>query len=277
VANPARPLDSFPFVRTRKIEEARNALARVYAEPVLIPERGVKALNVSMNRYAFRHMALGYTSFGAAVRLKYPPANSFVQLLPIRGSGEFVIGNDVNPLAAGRGATISPGRGYCARYSERYQYIILQIDAQALTNKLATIIRAAINEPLRMEPAQDFSSPAAEFFRRYLLFQVEQLNANGTPQRELMQSIEQVLMTLFLFGNRHNYSDLLERSVPDAAPSQVRRAEEYIEENPGRPIALEDIASEVSASSLFRSFEKRRGYSPVEFVARLRSKRGKRH
>jgi len=83
-------------------------------------------------------------------------------------------------------------------------------------------------------------------------------------------------MTLFLSGHRHNYSHLLEREAADAAPWQVRRAEEYIVENAHRAISLEELAevAGVSAFSLFAAFKKHRGYSPREFVARIRAKHG---
>jgi AraC-like DNA-binding protein len=85
---------------------------------------------------------------------------------------------------------------------------------------------------------------------------------------------EQLLMTMFLCAHRHNYSHLMDDDPPEAAPWQVRRVEEYIETNWHGPITLEDLAdvAGVSAFSLFRSFKKVRGYSPLEFAARVRTK-----
>jgi AraC-like DNA-binding protein len=80
-------------------------------------------------------------------------------------------------------------------------------------------------------------------------------------------------MVMFLCGHRHNYSHLLEQEAPDPAPSQVRKAEDYIAEHCQQAISLEDLArvSGVSGFSLFRSFRKTRGYSPFELASRLRS------
>ena len=85
-------------------------------------------------------------------------------------------------------------------------------------------------------------------------------------------------MTLMLCGHRHNYSYLLDEEVPDAAPRQVRLAEEYIEANAERGVTLEELAevTGVSAFGLFGAFRKFRGYSPLEFVAQVRSGRGRR-
>ena len=90
-----------------------------------------------------------------------------------------------------------------------------------------------------------------------------------------IEQTEQFLMTMFLCGNRHNYSHLLEEAEAlDAVPQEVRRAEEYIEANAQRAITLEELAevAEVSAFSLFSAFRKHRGCSPLEFVRQVRCK-----
>jgi transcriptional regulator GlxA family with amidase domain len=69
----------------------------------------------------------------------------------------------------------------------------------------------------------------------------------------------------------------LEQEAADAAPWQVRQAEEYIEANAGRAVTLEELAEAtgVSTLSLFRTFKRSRGYSPLEFAERVRSKFGR--
>ena len=80
---------------------------------------------------------------------------------------------------------------------------------------------------------------------------------------------------MFLHANRHNHSHLLERSAPDASARLVRRVEEYIEANWQRPITLEGLVAltGVSALSLFQSFKKYRGYSPMKFGAEIRDRK----
>jgi len=80
-------------------------------------------------------------------------------------------------------------------------------------------------------------------------------------------------MVMFLYANRHNYSHLLEAQPPDSALSQIRHAEAYIDANAHRAITLEELAevTGVSALSLFRSFKRHRGYSPLAFLSQVRS------
>ncbi len=60
--------------------------------------------------------------------------------------------------------------------------------------------------------------------------------------------------------------------VLEAAFWQVRRAEAYIEANWEQPLTIEALAlvAGVSARTLFHSFKKSRGYSPMDFVKRIR-------
>ena len=55
-------------------------------------------------------------------------------------------------------------------------------------------------------------------------------------------------------------------------PWQVRRAEQFIEANWDQPITIEAVvaATNVSARSLFSAFKAGRGYSPMDFVKRVR-------
>jgi len=58
----------------------------------------------------------------------------------------------------------------------------------------------------------------------------------------------------------------------DAAPWQVRRAEEYIVAHWDQPITVEALATVTgtSARSIFHVFKRSRGYSPMAFVKTVR-------
>lgn len=275
--NSVRPLDNFPVIRTFDIEEASEGLARIYVRPTLAsppPDGGFRA---AVNECRLQNVRLVYASFGAPFGLEFPPADWFLQMLPVRGKGELFARQVILSLMPGVSATISPDAGYRVHYGEEYEAVLLKLDKQALTNKLMAITGATINEPLRVEPVFDSARPAAKILQQYLPVLVDTLSSAVAPLPPWWElQTEQLLMTMFLCAHRHNYSHLMEDDVPDAAPWQIRRVEEYIEANWDKPITLEDLAEigGVSAFSLFRSFKKTRGYSPLEFAARIRAKNG---
>ena len=212
------------------------------------------------------------------VQIEFPATGFFCQLFPIRGKGDLMIGRTSATLTAGGVALIPADAGVSGKYSDDYEYLVLRINACKLTEKLAALTGAAINEPLRIEPQQNWRHPASQMLQQYIPLLVDTLSDGNPPFPEWwIAQTEQLLMTLFLCGHRHNYSHLLEQDAPDAAARQVRRAEEFIVANAERAVTLEELAevTGVSGFSLFSAFKKHRGYSPMEFVAQIRPRQGK--
>lgn len=274
--NTAEPLDNFPLARTADCEEVRAALARVYAAPTLRLARGTMRLDARLNECSLHVTGLAYSAYGGAVTLDFPAVDCFVQYLPLRGRGEIVSRRQPVAMVAGQTcAAISPDAGYRATYSKDYAALALKIDPQALTRKLAAMTGAGINGPLRVD-LQPNRSQRMLALCRYLSALAEMLSDSVQPLPNWwISQTEQLLMVMFLCGHRHNYSHLIEQEAPDCAPWQVRRAEEFIEANWQEGITLEALAevTGVSGFSLFRSFRKTRGYSPFQYVSKVRSKR----
>jgi hypothetical protein len=277
VVNSSNPLDNFPVVRSSDIEEVCDAISRIYTRPAVVTVRGVDKVNATINNCRLQHVSLAYSAYGAEVGLEYPETELFVQLFPLRDAAEIICGRTADALAPGAGAVISPGATYAMNYGADYAHVVLRLDARVLTEKLVAMTGAAINAPLRVSPQQDVRHPAAHMLQRYLPLLIKTLGESNPPLPTWwIAQTEQLLMTLFLCGHRHNYSHLLEEAPAEAAPRQVRQAEEYIEANAQRAISLEELAAVtgVSAFSLFRSFKRSRGYSPLEFARRW-SRRGR--
>lgn len=257
----------------------RDALARVYAKPALVPRKGIEGFSATINVCGLKDVALAYGAFGGEVRFEFPATDFFLQILPICGAGEVRHGSGSIALAAGAGpgAIVTADSPFKADFRGDYEQLVLRIKAQALTRKLAALTGTAINKPLRLDVLKNSGYPAAHMLRSYLPLIVRTLTMAVPPFPDWwVVQTEQLLMTLFLCGYRHNYSHLLERQAPITAPPQVRRAEEYIEANQQRAVTLEELAevTGVSVFSLFRSFKRYRGYSPLQFLAQVRSRRG---
>ena len=253
-------------------------MARIYGKRVLIPQHDVEGFNAIINACHVRDTGLLYGTFGAAVSFEFPPVDYFCRLFPLRGTGETAIGHVSSDLTRGTGAVTSAEAPHQTKISADYAHLVLRIDAKALTGKLAALTGATISEPLRMDPRQDFKHPAAKMLHQYIPLLAETLSG-ATPSFPdwWIAQTEQLLMTLFLCGHRHNYSHLLDQDAPEAALRPVKFAEEYIVANAQRDIRLEDLAevTGVSALSLFAAFKKYRGYTPLEFIALARSGRPK--
>ena len=270
--NTARPLDRFPVVRARNVDEMRAVFARVYGLSVLV-EGNTRAVDVATNCYPMKDTILGYSKYDAHMGLVFPDTVDTFHIIPVRGRGEATVNGDVVPLRAGRGITVPRAMKFAVRFSTDYEHIVLTMNTRTLTNKLAALAGTSIDGPLTFPPAGDDKSPQAKAFRDHLLFLVGQLSASTAPFPRLVQAeFEQTLMVMLLYASRHSFSHLLERAPAEASVSQIRRAEDYIEANWQQPITLQALAAVtgMSAFELFRAFKTSRGYSPMEFASRVR-------
>ena len=269
-----KPLDNFPFIRSRNVEEVREAIGRLYAKPVLLPASAVDRLNAVINNCRLRHVELAYGTFGGDVSFEYPETAYFSVLFPIQGAGEITCGKTSATLSGTASTVVSSHAAHIAKFGDNYEHLILRIPARILVEKLAALTGSTMGQYLRIDPLQDSRSPGARMLRQYLPLLVNTLSEARPPfSDQWIAQTEQFLITLFLFGYRHNYSDLLQDDPPDTAPAPVRRAEEYIEANRQRIVTMEELAeiTGVSACSLFRAFKKHRGYTPAQFMRRFSS------
>ena len=275
----SRPLDNFPLTRTSSIDEARDALVRFGATPVLTPGPGVTTLDAVMNYYPMTDVHLYYRSYGADVRAAFPETGYVLKIIPLRGTGEIVIGNTRMQLTGGSTAVVSADMDWQLSSSADYEHLMLRIDAQALSRRLTAMTGASVAESVRFEGSQDGATSATRHLIKYVRSLVDTVSAvdAATPLPGWWgRQTEQLLMTMVLCCNRHNYDHLLKEDPLDAAPAEVREAEDYIAANWRQPINLENLAAitGVSVLSLSRSFKKHRGYSPLEFLAQIRSQGG---
>ena len=94
----------------------------------------------------------------------------------------------------------------------------------------------------------------------------------GQSAAASISQLETLLILKLLESQPSNYSERLRPQVSKIAPTHVRRAERFINENISRPIALEELIeiSGVSARALFDRFRRFRGFSPMADLRAVR-------
>jgi len=270
---PARPLDRFSLVNTSNLDETLAALTQIYAKPLLqLVDRG-QALHARLNHCQLRYIGLSYGSYAADIHMRFPETNFASQIFSIAGKSEAEIDGASISISSNCSVVISPGEALRVTNDAEYERLVLTIDSTALADKLSAITGVICGEPLKFSPLQNSEASAAKTLRNHFLFLVDKLNASTLPiPNVVLAEFEQTIMVMFLYANRHNYSYLFERPASDVAHWQLCRAKEYIEANWRRAITLEELAkvAGVSAFSLFRSFRKSHGVSPMDFARKVR-------
>ncbi len=276
--NHCEPLSRFRIVRTTKIGSMEDALGLICSKPSIEINGLAEQVHASINSCHLQHIALTYSKY-AGVRLGFPEAHWFTQVIPVAGRSEFVLAKTPVSASPERGVVISPGLNFRMNFEAGQNLLSMRIDPGALARTLTAITGEPAVKPLKMDPIQDFASPQARALRDLILLVVGQVSrADETLPGLVLAELEQGLMLAFLYCNRHNYSRLLECDPSALASRQVRRAEEYIEANWDQPITMEDIAAVAgtSARSVFRAFRYSRGFSPMTFVKQTRLKHSQR-
>jgi len=269
-----KPLDRFPVIRTDDVDDMRDAVRRFYGELRLSVARDFDGFCARGNHCQLSDVGISYASFGAPVRQSFPSFSAgYAMPIAVAGSGSGTAAGETVDIGDVGTLIGSPGMPVELHYSPDFETITVQLNASAVQRKLAALIGAEVNGKLVFDPALDLENPVNRLWWRLLRFLIDEVERreDDLPLAALGE-IEQALIVMFLKTNRHSFSHLLDRRHPDAAPRQVRLAEEYIEAHWDRPITVELLAqlTGVSARSLFHSFRQSRGYSPMAFVKQVR-------
>jgi len=190
---------------------------------------------------------------------------------PLQGAGSHHVGGREVTVSKGHGIVLSPG-SVTLHYGPRFEHLSMVVQPAALIGKLAAIVGDLRLGQLHIDPAVTASAPHSMRLERLVRFVAAEVELSW-PMPAIMQSeLQQAMMTSFLLANANNYSGLLHGEPVATASWQVRLAEQFIEANWDRPITIEALvaATNVSARSLFSSFKAGRGYSPMDFVKRVR-------
>ena len=265
-------LQRFPLISTTSPSSAGLALSNLFGNCDFEVRRSDESkLRVSINFCALSQVGLMYGAYGAPMSAALEPCKAYVQGIPLSGGGQQAVGRVHTTISPADGAIVSPGEDVRLRYSDDFDHLVLIIKPAAVLDKLSALMGDTPIGPMRMTKTVDYRKGQAMAQRRLVNFVAQELTKGELPAAAL-EELQQAVIVSFLCTNENNFSDLLSRDPKDCAPSQVRLAEGYIEANWDRPISIEKLASvtNTSARSLFRSFEKARGYSPMAFVKQVR-------
>ena len=266
-------LDNFPLARTADVDQLRPIFATLFQDSIFDIDGDRNSAASCINYCPLHYTGLLYGNFGAAIRASFGEMRFFVQGTTVRGTGEQRTNGKTT--SANVGGLLFPDANLGLHFNAGFEYLALNIEADALARKLGAIIGTSPQKPIEFEVDPEFDHPAVLMLRRLIASLARSLSADHQMPGVALMEMEQALMTCFLIGNRNNYSHLLNGRSRKADPRQVKRAEEYIEASWDQPLNVEALAAvaSTSARSLFLAFKHHRGYSPMAFLRQVRLRR----
>jgi AraC-like DNA-binding protein len=270
------PLAKFAVLRTRDPDELRERVAPLYAVSRLEAPGGKGGFRALLNHHQLQNVGLSYARYGAPVRATMSNTDFYAQGFGIRGRGEVVVEGRTFEVANNVGGTGGPGSTAHLSYDAGVEHVFIRIKPEALIKKLSALLGGPVASPIKLRGEYDRPALAAQY--RFLNFVISELDrSDGGLPPLMMAEFEQALIVSYLCANLSNYSGQLNGEQPAVAPWQVRRAAEFIEANWDQPITIEALAliTGTSARSLFASFRKSLGRSPMALVKQVRLQHAK--
>jgi len=271
------PLEGHPAFRASRYRELEQAVcAQLSASFVSLPEQR-RVIDARANRFDLPHSSLWFCAYGIPVAIKFPEADHFRIQFHHAGTGATWIGDGLVPVT-GTQACISSGHAEFD-FAADFQQVVWRIPKTFVIQKLTDMIGAPLTGGLDFDRTLNLTGPQSKVLMHLLACVIQTAESmRGEPAKIVLAELEQALVSAFLASSRHAYRDQLERKAPGAAPWQVRRAEGYIAANWDKPVTIELLAeiTGTSARSIFRAFQKSRGYTPLEFAKRIRLEQARR-
>lgn len=271
------PLYRFPLIDTKAPDDVRDMLVNNFRARGFDLRRAEPEFRGLANHLRLRNLDLTFSSCTAASRSVLPEVDMVKQRFVLRGNAKTTFGNTIHMISRSESGAIPAGVEAKYENEAGYAEYIFRIDAAALRTKLSAMIGTPVAGPIAFKAPATSGHPEQARLRRLIDHVVAELDGADLPAEALSQ-YEQSLMVCFLFANRHNFSDALEREQPRPAKWQIARAEDYIEANYSLPLTLEALAEIAGTSALAVSdaFRTSRDVSPFGFLKRVQLKYARR-
>ncbi|MDI9849895.1 AraC family transcriptional regulator [Rhodoblastus sp. 17X3] len=269
MAIPANECQTFD---TRDPDELAARLSSLFGRASLDLRGRNAPFRCRMKSIALGAVGLFHGQYENGFEIRFSEFNAFAgSPSPLSGAGAHEICGREVAVSKDNGAVLSPGVA-TLHYGANFEHLSMTVQPAALMGKLSAIVGDLRFGPLRFEPSVNGRDPAALRLDRLLRYVAAEAGQSSPVPPLLQSELQQSMMTAFLLANPNNYSRLLHGEPEAAAPWQVRIAEQFIEANWDQPVTIEGLtsAANVSARSLFSTFRSARGYSPMEFVKRVR-------
>lgn len=271
-----RHLGAFALSRAGDAHEMRHILTNVYKARTFEILGNPDAFRTKIAYFDFGSSILSYCYLSGEVRAAFHEDDYIRLQLCLDGNGS---------THSGRKATvIRPDVIVCSpsdavvEIGPECEQLILRIMMRALKDDLALLLGNRPLPTLSFETTTDISTAATSRLRAFIMQTVANIDISDEPiPPAILREIDQVIRLSVLYGIPNSASELLLAKPKLAAPWQVKRVEDWIDDHWAENITIQKIAdiSGVSVSSIYATFKFARGYTPAAYVknARLRASR----
>lgn len=271
------PLARFAAVDTRSPDEARDAIGRIFCPHFLTPTAR------SPGHFHARHhsapqagYSMNFVAYGAEVEIDPGELSGFFLLqVPVKGAARVRCGSRLTEVMAGCSASIlSPTLPTRMTWRDGCEKIIVLIRRDEV-ERLAGAMVGRPCERVEFDAGVDLTGPVGRALARHVQVMLDAADGPAPVPEPYQVLLRDGLATLMLTGLRHDRSDRLAQPAALPGPAVLRRAEAFLIEHAGQPIAMADVALAAGASlrALQETFRHHRGETLTERLQAIRLER----
>lgn len=245
----AEPLAGYRRVFTRNVDEAADAVGRIFC-----PHRLAPAGTVESGFFARHHCAaldgfsINYVAYGGTVTIDPGCLDRFFLLqVPCAGEASIATAARVVETSPGRTASLlSPTRPTRMEWRGDCAQIIVLVDRGRLEQRAAALAGQP-RQVVEFDPAVDLRGAWGQVMLGQLRLLVDALDRQPVGRglsRLAVADAREALLSMLLTGPRHGLSDAIHRFSGGAEPTPValRRARDHLRAHADQPFDLARLA-----------------------------------
>jgi AraC-like DNA-binding protein len=268
-------LARFPVLGTKSLDEARDAVTRVYLDHELTAPND--ALHMTLNAVSDRLFTLGYLTYESCAKLVMPPTEDCYHVnLTVAGrtDADRCDGDRATTRARSSGIVLSPEQQNTVRWSPDAQQLILKIPRLSLENHLGDLLGRRVHEVIDFDFAVDLTTGRGSTLLASVEFLARELDRPGglADMPVAREQLEAFVMTQLLHTGRHQFADELAAPAEPVRHGRLAPVLDYMEQHADEPLTPQELARAgcMSVRTLHATFQQALGESPMSYLRRIR-------
>ncbi|MGA7131071.1 MAG: AraC family transcriptional regulator [Mycobacterium sp.] len=263
-----------PEVRTTDVDEAADALGRLYVAAELTPI-GTKSVNMQMNALQLPLLTAGYLGFGVDVTIRADDVTAYYIDAPLSGRAvsRWRDGGLVK-TTTGSVAVFTPGTPCVLDWSGDCGQVCLKVSEPQMRWQLEAMLNRPVRKRITFDRQLNLSIPAAnDWYNLVRLLAREVWQPGGLLNHQLaVGNLQLLLIQGLLQIQPHNYTEALTECAVPASTAVAKRAIDLMHAHPETPWSTAELARATGASAraLQRAFERSGQPPPMMYLRRLR-------
>lgn len=266
------PLQDFTVLESSDIDESRDVVAKIFRNDHSLELIGKSArLDARMHYIPVGGCSLSFFRYGGPLQIHVTEAHNFYHVqIPLTGPAQVSTQAGKTHSMPGMGVVISAGAIMHMDFAPNTNRLIVRFEEDRLERHLGSYLGREIEKRIEFRMPFPMDSPGGRAFQSLTIDLTQKIDRDVT----LLQSpivathYEQLLMSILLQAQYHNYWDELQAEASPATPYYVKRVLTYLYEHADQEITMETLVEQsgVSARSLYAGFQRFHGTTPMAYL-----------